>query len=236
MTASVNPITYRGYYFDWATGLYYLQSRYYDPALRRFISADVFLDTGVGILGTNMYAYCNNDPVNFYDPTGFMRQPQRSRYEGSFLVFIGTMAWKYGDQALNWAKKQGSAAINWAQQQGSAAVNWATRAGGQVAPRVPELGRKLDFMFGQATGRRHNLERSTDMLRQLNRIGIFDNATGRGIVTDALTNVLNDPGSIVRIIDGYTTRESLLVGPNGLLHMTSVWQENSLISVILQGG
>ncbi|MCL2447069.1 MAG: RHS repeat-associated core domain-containing protein [Oscillospiraceae bacterium] len=69
--ARVNPITYRGYYFDWELGLYYLQSRYYCPALRRFISADVFLDTGVGILGTNMYAYCNNDPVNLSDPTGF---------------------------------------------------------------------------------------------------------------------------------------------------------------------
>jgi len=66
--AYTNPITYRGYYKDWATGLYYLQSRYYDPALRRFISADVYADTGVGILGTNVYAYCNNDPINHWDP------------------------------------------------------------------------------------------------------------------------------------------------------------------------
>jgi len=71
LLAYVNPITYRGYYFDWATGLYYLQLRYYDPMLRRFISADALFDTGVGILGTNMYIYANNDPVNFIDPTGF---------------------------------------------------------------------------------------------------------------------------------------------------------------------
>jgi|GEM_PF-5137486 len=64
-------MTCRGYYFDWVTGLYYLQSRYYCPALRRFISADALLDTGVGILGTNMYIYCNNDPVNLVDPDGF---------------------------------------------------------------------------------------------------------------------------------------------------------------------
>jgi len=67
----INPIRYRGYYWDSETQLFYLQSRYYSPELRRFVSADVFLDTGVGILGTNMYIYCNNDPVNLWDPTGY---------------------------------------------------------------------------------------------------------------------------------------------------------------------
>jgi len=69
--AEINPIRYRGYYWDAELELYYLQSRYYCPALRRFISADVFMDTGVGILGTNMYVYCNNDPVNHWDPDGY---------------------------------------------------------------------------------------------------------------------------------------------------------------------
>jgi len=80
--AHTNPITYRGYYKDWATGLFYLQSRYYCPGLRRFISADVYMDTGVGILGTNMYIYCNNDPVMFIDPDGY-----------SPLLAIGFTAW-----------------------------------------------------------------------------------------------------------------------------------------------
>ena len=68
--AEINPITYRGYYKDWVTGLYYLQSRYYCPALRRFISADVYMDTGQQVLGTNMYMYCLNDPINMIDPEG----------------------------------------------------------------------------------------------------------------------------------------------------------------------
>ena len=76
--AYVNPITYRGYYWDWETSLFYLQSRYYCPQLRRFISADVFMDTGVGILGTNMFIYCNNDPVNHWDPDGFSTAPLRN--------------------------------------------------------------------------------------------------------------------------------------------------------------
>ena len=61
--ASVNPIRYRGYYYDAETGLYYLQSRYYDPEVGRFINADAFASTGQGILGSNMFAYCANAPV-----------------------------------------------------------------------------------------------------------------------------------------------------------------------------
>ena len=65
-----NPLRYRGYYYDTESGLYYLQSRYYDPATCRFINADAFTSTGQGILGCNMFAYCNNNPVVFKDAGG----------------------------------------------------------------------------------------------------------------------------------------------------------------------
>ena len=68
--AAVNPLRYRGYYYDNETGFYYLQSRYYDPANRRFISADVYASTGQGFVGTNMFAYCNNKPIINSDPSG----------------------------------------------------------------------------------------------------------------------------------------------------------------------
>lgn len=51
-----NPIRYRSYYYDFETGFYYLQSRYYDPAMRRFINADGYGSTGQGFIGYNMYA------------------------------------------------------------------------------------------------------------------------------------------------------------------------------------
>ena len=60
---TLNPIRYRGYVYDSESGLYYLQSRYYDPEVGRFINADALVSTGQGILGNNMFAYCGNNPV-----------------------------------------------------------------------------------------------------------------------------------------------------------------------------
>ena len=68
--AEVNPLRYRGYYYDNETGFYYLQSRYYDPANRRFMNADSYQSTGQGFIGTNMFAYCNNSPILFVDHDG----------------------------------------------------------------------------------------------------------------------------------------------------------------------
>ena len=69
--ADVNPLRYRGYYYDSETGFYYLQSRYYDPEIGRFINADSYASTDiVGLLSTNMFSYCENNPVNRSDPSG----------------------------------------------------------------------------------------------------------------------------------------------------------------------
>ena len=69
--ATKNPIRYRGYYYDEDTELYFLNARYYSPAWHRFISPDdtSYLDPEMPN-GLNLYAYCNNDPLNYIDPTG----------------------------------------------------------------------------------------------------------------------------------------------------------------------
>ena len=67
----INPLRYRGYYYDRETRLYYLQSRYYDFANCRFINADTFATTDAnGFLSANMFAYCENNPVGNSDPNG----------------------------------------------------------------------------------------------------------------------------------------------------------------------
>ena len=65
-----NPFRYRGYYYDNETGLYYLNSRYYDPSSGRFLNADVYINGNGDIIGFNLFAYCGNNPVMGYDPDG----------------------------------------------------------------------------------------------------------------------------------------------------------------------
>ena len=78
---TINPFRYRGYYYDTETGLYYLNSRYYDPETGRFISPDslkyLVPETCNGL---NLYAYCGNNPVMFVDPNGTL-----------FGFFLGTI-------------------------------------------------------------------------------------------------------------------------------------------------
>ena len=70
--AEINPIRYRGYYYDTETKLYYLQSRYYNPDVGRFLNSDSISDSGAGVLGYNTFIYCANNPVNALDPSGHL--------------------------------------------------------------------------------------------------------------------------------------------------------------------
>ena len=72
--AQANPLRYRSYCYDIETGFYYLQTRYYDPAIARFINADGYLSTdATGLLSYNMFAYCENNPVMYSDIGGSVR-------------------------------------------------------------------------------------------------------------------------------------------------------------------
>ena len=67
---AANPFRYRGYYYDTESGWYYLNSRYYDPLVGRFLNADTYVSTGQGLSGYNMFAYCLNAPVSRVDTAG----------------------------------------------------------------------------------------------------------------------------------------------------------------------
>lgn len=99
----------------------------------------------------------------------------------------------------------------------------------------PVLGKKLDFVFGKAGGRRQNIQRSTTMQRQLNTIGIYDNSLGRSYLTKKLIDAFDDKTNVISNNNGFVTKETLLMGPEGGLLMKSVWKKNDLIAVKLLG-
>mgnify|MGYP000100833980 FL=1 len=78
--ANINPFRYRGYYYDVETGWYYLNSRYYDPTVGRFLSPDTILGANGGLQGYNLFAYCNNNPVMFADATGYALHRANTAY------------------------------------------------------------------------------------------------------------------------------------------------------------
>ena len=68
---NINPIRYRGYYYDSETELYYLEARYYDPDTGRFISQDdISYLVPNALTGINLYTYCRNNPIMYTDATG----------------------------------------------------------------------------------------------------------------------------------------------------------------------
>ena len=91
-----NPFRYRGYYYDVESGLYYLNSRYYDPQTGRFINADApeILDGGNDhLLENNLFAYCFNDPVNRFDDSGNWSLPNWAKIAiGAAAIAVGVIA------------------------------------------------------------------------------------------------------------------------------------------------
>ena len=70
---NINPFRYRSYYFDVETQLYYLNARYYSPALKKFISPDTILKINGKMIECNLYSYAGNNPINYIDVDGTFR-------------------------------------------------------------------------------------------------------------------------------------------------------------------
>lgn len=76
--AELNPIRYRGYQYDSESGMYYLQSRYYSSQWGRFLNPDQLLSWNGSLLSTNLFLYCDNNPVNYQDQTGMFKKKYHS--------------------------------------------------------------------------------------------------------------------------------------------------------------
>jgi hypothetical protein len=102
--------------------------------------------------------------------------------------------------------------------------------------RTADIGRKLEYLFGNATGRAHNLERSADMLRQMERIGLPDTLANRQLMSKHFQDVLNNASNIAGSgRNGSVIRESLLMGPTGAVKIRSWWEGDKHMTFILEG-
>ena len=104
--AVVNPIRYRGYYYDTETGFYYLNSRYYDASVGRFLNAD---EPNFVTMDNNLFAYVFNNPINNFDPLGYFSIPRALlsipldmlfMYISPYLAPIKAIAKKFAGFAL----------------------------------------------------------------------------------------------------------------------------------------
>ena len=105
--AEVNPLRYRGYYYDSDTEFYYLQSRYYDPVIGRFISpdtTDVLTATPMGLTDKNLFAYCDNNPVMREDKGGQFWNIIVGAVIGGGLELAGQLLSGKSLSEVNWAK------------------------------------------------------------------------------------------------------------------------------------
>ena len=110
---------------------------------------------------------------------------------------------------------------------------------------VPIIGNKLNYVFGEATGRKHNLERTNEMALTLKGIGINNDTLGGKVVYNNLVNTFHNPHSVTNRESYYnpydgitynkTEREAFLMGPAGGVKISSIWWDNELKTVKIYG-
>ncbi len=101
----VNPIRYKGYYYDSDSGWYNLKTRYYDPVIARFINADdvsLIMSSPQAFTDKNLYAYCDNDPINRSDDNGEFWHIVVGAAIGAAIEAVSQMI-EYGHIENGWA-------------------------------------------------------------------------------------------------------------------------------------
>jgi len=201
--ANINPFRYRGYYYDTETGFYYLQSRYYDPVVGRFLNADdvsAFAVEQGSLLQYNPFVYCLNDPVSRVDEIGMWSWPK-------------------------WAKKAVAAVAVVAVVAVVAAVTVATAGAGTTVACVAvgaAKGAAVGMVTGAVTGAAEGAITHVATTGSLDGVGeaILEGAADgalTGAVTGAVTGGVNSPycfiaGTVVLTVTGKQVIESIEAG------------------------
>ena len=186
-----NPLRYRGYVYDEETGLYYLQSRYYNPTIGRFINADNQLATG-DFTGLNLFAYCDNNPVVRVDPNGQF---------WDYVADIGFLLWSVADVVNDPG--------DW--------KNWAALAVDAVFAVVPFVPSGV----GQVIKVGNKIDNALDVANAINKIDNIQDATkvtmiGRNM--ERVTSTANLIGKADNLYDTWKGYDAAATGIKRFLH------------------
>ena len=215
-----------------------------DPKQQALIYADVTQPQSL-----NKYQYTLNNPLRYVDQDGHKPQdPQALDWDIKDLL-EGRITEKEFDQRQQ-ARGLGVvagvaiwAAYYYGPAVATAILTWAARnpdkveratqelvqmsTGNPVSTQSParrvNLGKKLEYVLGNATGRPHNIQRSQSMATLLSKIGLRDNLDTRQLLTDHLLEIARTPGTVQE--NGRIIRESLLIGPGGAVKLKTIWEE-----------
>ena len=201
--ANINPFRYRGYYYDTETGFYYLQSRYYDPVVGRFLNADdvsAFAVEQGSLIQYNPFVYCLNDPISRADENGMWSWPK-------------------------WAKKAVAAVAVVVVVAAVAAVTVATAGAGTAVACVAvgaAKGAAVGMVTGAVTGAAEGAiahVASTGSLDGVGKAMLNGAADGAltGAITGAISGGMNSPycfiaGTVVLTVTGKQVIESIEAG------------------------
>ncbi len=108
--SDANPFRYCGEYFDAETGTIYLRARYYNPTIGRFISRDSYAGRKSDPLSLNLYTYCHNNPIIYFDPSGHIKCPKWVKSVGNWFE-EGVDDWKVGAGIIKDGAKSGAKAV-----------------------------------------------------------------------------------------------------------------------------
>ena len=259
-----NPFRYAGYWYDSETGLYYLMARYYNPVNGRFLSEDpardgynwyvycnnnplIYVDpngqfiittTALVIIGLATAGAVVGGIVGNYfaEKNGATGWEKAGYIAGGSLggAAVGAVGGYFAAPAIVSATGVSAISVSGA---GISAI--ASGSGAAIKTTLdkaePIIGDKINYIFGKATGSIHNIQRSAGMLKELNRIGISDNESGRTYVAQKIIEAYHNAKPIIRE-GGRCVREILIMGPNGGAKLETIWEGVKLITVKIIGG
>jgi RHS repeat-associated protein len=205
----------------------------------------------------NKYQYTFNNPLRYVDPSGQtpqdsfelnfnrdvkdllekriteeeFRSRMNSRGVGAAIGAAIVAAYIWGPEVataiMMWATRNPEKVNQLAEEAVQFSSGNPAPAPGASASASINLGRKLEYLLGNATGNPHNIQRSTTMASELGRIGLQDSSATRQYLTEHLYQVgeavAQGAGAVQK--NGNILRESLLFGPGGAVKLKTIWQK-----------